>query len=537
MLVVTFAEDSAVEINAASQRQYVGVRSAYLADELVYSVDRHLNLADGSLTWLNSTDLVRCLLRQSAYSLLSTHYAVVYGGATGWDDLPLSQHWDWGAVSSWLPDGWVEAGKELPDDTQIPGSERPPKWQGDYCTPFTYSFTHFAKAKGAPGSIGRFASQDNIYFTANCFSKVDDQTELDPSFFRNNPRLRRFTDAMLAGECYGFRDDIILCAPDGEAAADRRWPLDPTLSAALEALSGDDAVKNCDPSLTYGCQAAKNRKRCADSVLTEADIRYLSNDQCSLLTKEEALKIYTDSEVSSLNSEVAARRRRAASSAQQSLGQPKVKDPQHGIADLNFYASKYEVSPTQGMPKPVDTTTRQGLHNFITFMTDHIVSLANERVGDLTENNKHYLAVHKYSNDDYESGREWTDALTKSMMAYIYEAVTRMHSNNTSTTAGYVVMLVVLALQFLLLGKRIEALMEDHAGMMTLIKRLAYEAGKLKAQSVLAGADADAAGNDAASNSSVNMSSGDSAELDSEADPSETDEAPSPSESDESELG
>jgi hypothetical protein len=180
----------------------------------------------------------------------------------------------------------------------------------------------------------------------------------------------------------------------------------------------------------------------------------------------------------------------------------------------------------------VDTTTRQGLHNFITFMTDHIVSLANERVGDLTANNKHYLAVHKYSNDDWETGKEWTDALTKSMMAYIYEAVTRLQSNTTSTTAGYVVMLFVLSLQFLLLGKRIEALMEDHAGMMTLIRRLAYEANKLKAQSAVAGADADAA-----SGGSVNMSSGDGSELDSEEDPAETDEELSPSESDESELG
>jgi hypothetical protein len=261
-------------------------------------------------------------------------------------------------------------------------------------------------------------------------------------------------------------------------------------------------------------------------------MRYVSNDLCSLLTKEEALKIYSDSEVSSLGTELAARRRRAAVSAQQRLGQPKVKDLQNGIADLNFYASKYEVSPTQGMPKPVDTTTRQGLHNMITFMTDHIVSLANERVSELTYNNKHYLAVHKYSNDDWETGKEWTDALTKSMMAYIYEAVTRMQSNTTSTTAGYVVMLFVLSLQFLLLGKRIEALMEDHAGMRTLIKRLAYEAGKLKAQSALAGADADAA-----SDGSVNMNSGDGSELDSEEDPAETDEELSPSESDESELG
>ena len=42
---------------------------------------------------------------------------------------------------------------------------------------------------------------------------------------------------------------------------------------------------------------------------------------------------------------------------------------------------------------------------------------------------------------------------------------------------------------------------------------------------------------DAASGGSVNMSSGDGSELDSEEDPAETDEELSPSESDESELG
>ena len=113
-------------------------------------------------------------------------------------------------------------------------------------------------------------------------------------------------------------------------------------------------------------------------------------------------------------------------------------------------------------------------------MTDHTISLANERVGDLTANNKHYLAVHKYADQEYDSGKEWTDALTKSIMAYIYEAVSKMRGNTTSTTAGYIVMLVVLALQYVLLGKRIDSLMAAHAGMSTLINRMTNEAASLR---------------------------------------------------------
>jgi len=61
----------------------------------------------------------------------------------------------------------------------------------------------------------------------------------------------------------------------------------------------------------------------------------------------------------------------------------------------------------------------------------------------------------------------------------MHETVTKLHSNNTSTTAAYIVMLVVLILQFFMLGSRIEVLMENNAGMVTLVRRLVLEAGRL----------------------------------------------------------
>ena len=54
-----------------------------------------------------------------------------------------------------------------------------------------------------------------------------------------------------------------------------------------------------------------------------------------------------------------------------------------------------------------------------------------------------------------------------------------MASNTTSTTAGYIIVLVVLALQYVLLGKRIDSLMAAHAGMSTLMNRMTNEAASL----------------------------------------------------------
>jgi hypothetical protein len=481
---VTFAEDSALEINAGSQRQYLGQRAAYLSDELIFSVDRHLSLVDGSLTWLMTTDLVRCLLRTSAYALLSSHYGVLYGGATGWDQLPVAQHWENGAVSSWLPEGWVENGKDLPDATLAAGYERPPKWQGDYCSPFTFSYSHFVKAKATPGSIGRYEPQDNIYFTENCFSDISDKTGLEVAFFQRNPRLRLFIADMKPHECYGYRDDIILCAPDGEEEADRRWPLDLALKAAIEELVDTNAVATCDPEMTLGCKEAKRRRKCAESVNTEADFRYMSNDQCTAWTQDEAKKKGYQPE--GLHAILATHRRRAGAtgssedhSIRSRLGKPKVHDLKRGIGDANYYKKNYQSDVMQGSKKPVDTAVRQGLHNFITFITDHAISLSNERAGDLRESNKHYSSLHKYVEEEFDSGKEWLDALTKSILISVHETVTKLHSNNTSTTAAYIVMLVVLILQFFMLGSRIEVLMEDNAGMVTLVRRLMMEAGRL----------------------------------------------------------
>jgi hypothetical protein len=141
VLTVDQAEVSSAELNAGSRRQYVEQRMTYFSDELLYSQKQQHSLAGGSLTWINSTELVRCLLRQvspgaatglrgdanrcngrcigrssvclfvclfvclsaqASYALLSVHYAVLYGGETGWVELPISQSWEYGAIGPWL---------------------------------------------------------------------------------------------------------------------------------------------------------------------------------------------------------------------------------------------------------------------------------------------------------------------------------------------------------------------------------------------------------------------------------------------------
>jgi hypothetical protein len=52
---------------------------------------------------------------QASYSLLSVHYAVLYGGQSGWVELAHAQAWEYGPIGSWLPQAWDEQLLPLPD--------------------------------------------------------------------------------------------------------------------------------------------------------------------------------------------------------------------------------------------------------------------------------------------------------------------------------------------------------------------------------------------------------------------------------------
>ena len=259
------------EVNASSRRQYLESRISYLSDELVYSVNRRLSLVDGSLTWLNSTELIRCTLRQSAYALLSVHYGLLYGQAVGWELLPRAQKWMYGAVGSWLGPNWVESGRDLPSAAQVPGVEIPPTWVpsgGDFCSPFTYDHTTFLRTRDTQKSIGLFPQLDKLYFLSSCLSDLG--LPADAAVYQNSrlASLLSSSTFLKPYNCYGHRSDVLLCSANPEA-----YPA----SEAVEALLSDRTLLDSCNHLASGqagedCAEARRRQMCAELIIT-ADSR------------------------------------------------------------------------------------------------------------------------------------------------------------------------------------------------------------------------------------------------------------------------
>jgi hypothetical protein len=108
----------------------------------------------------------------------------------------------------------------------------------------------------------------------------------------------------------------------------------------------------------------------------------------------------------------------------------------------------------------------------VTFITDHAIALAKEPAATIGESNKHYQVIYKYSRRSLESGKEWSMGLTKSMLTYLDEALTNQHRSSSTILGAYIVVLVVLMLQYLLLGHRVERLIARHTGMLNVIRRL-----------------------------------------------------------------
>ena len=157
------------------------------------------------------------------------------------------------------------------------------------------------------------------------------------------------------------------------------------------------------------------------------------------------------------------------------VGAWKPRDLKKGTADLHFYSAKFLDAQTDamyGMVKPADQQMRQGLHNLVTFITDHAIALSMEPDANIGESNKHYHVIYKYSRSSLDSGKEWSMGLAKSMLTYLDEALSDQQHSLSTILAAYIVVLVVLLLQYLLLGHRIELLIARHKGACDVIKRL-----------------------------------------------------------------
>jgi hypothetical protein len=166
---ITEAEGSTVELNNAARRRYLGARIARFNKELIDSRDPTVSLVGGALTWQNSTDLMRCLLRRSAEAMLSVHYAVLYGTMLGFVDLPQKQNWENGPVQQF---GIGEG--------------------ADYCSPFTWDKEGFLTSIDLPGSIGRYEPQDQTYFEKSCLTELPADIMNENSYEFQDQRIRRF---------------------------------------------------------------------------------------------------------------------------------------------------------------------------------------------------------------------------------------------------------------------------------------------------------------------------------------------------------
>jgi hypothetical protein len=304
---ITEAEGSTVELNNAARRRYLGARIARFNKELIDSRDPTVSLVGGALTWQNSTDLMRCLLRRSAEAMLSVHYAVLYGTMLGFVDLPQKQNWENGPVQQF---GVGEG--------------------ADYCSPFTWDKEGFLTSIDLPGSIGRYEPQDQTYFEKSCL------TELPADIMNENS--------------YEFQDQRI-----------RRFAM------------------------------------------------HFSREKCTL-----------------------------------------------------YHAH--------------DPVTTQGLHNFVLYMTDLAVTLAEAPDAALVDTNREYEKLMEHNN------AEWLLGLEKSTLIYQHEALAQMDGTSTVVGILYGFVTIVVLLQFIFLGRKIEDLMMEKVGLSQLVNRFVSKAEATKEQ-------------------------------------------------------
>merc|ERR1711937_470468 len=181
---ITEAEGSTVELNNAARRRYLGARIARFNKELIDSRDPSVSLVGGTLTWQNSTDLMRCLLRRSAQAMLSVHYAVLYGTKLGFVDLPVKQNWENGPV--------LQFGRGADED---------------YCSPFTWDRAGFLTSIDLPGSIGRYEPQDVVYFEKSCLTELPADLMNSNSYEFTDERIRHFSMHYDRSKCSLYHAD------------------------------------------------------------------------------------------------------------------------------------------------------------------------------------------------------------------------------------------------------------------------------------------------------------------------------------------
>ncbi len=123
-----------------------------------------------------------------------------------------------------------------------------------------------------------------------------------------------------------------------------------------------------------------------------------------------------------------------------------------------------------------DPVVSQGLHSFIIHMTDLGLAIAETPEERLRPSNREYVSLLSHDDD------EWQLGLQKSVLIYQSEALTVIEQTTTYVTILYIFILLVVAAQYLFLGRRIEGLMQEHIGMSGIVNRFKEEETQIAKQ-------------------------------------------------------
>merc|ERR1719201_272734 len=142
---------------------------------------------------------------------------------------------------------------------------------------------------------------------------------------------------------------------------------------------------------------------------------------------------------------------------------------------VNFFAKSFsEKKCTYFRQK--DPVLGMGLHSALMYMTTVASQLADINWGDLNRRNRMYLMFTRYD------GAEWALGLVRSILLYQREALDGIDGTSAVVVILYLVVMVVVLLQYVFLGRKMTSLMTAHKGLSGIVMRFVNEASQIDAK-------------------------------------------------------
>ena len=314
------------------------------------------------------------------------------------------------------------------------------------------------------GSLGRSHMLDGVYFMSNCMT---DLSELDgSSVVFTEPRIHKhFTSFLKADQCYGYREDMILCSRHPE-----KYPPANGQIAKFEAEGG--------------CEAQAGIVACKTDSASCTAAQRQAVDDCD---------------------ETARRRKcRVARSANPCIDEPcqfhsagpltvggELRDAENGISDLEFYDVQFDAAFGHAARKPRDLMMSMGLHTAVLFFMDNAISIANDPVEDINEDSTYFHRIYKYANNELASGQEIAGGLFKAILIITHDALTLMDNNTQITVVAFTMIVLVILAQFVILALKIGSVVHNYVGVAEILQRFLQEARELERALQAAGAAAE----------------------------------------------